>query len=48
MLKVPDEKDHQIGVDMQPEFISSEIYRQTGYSGNHPLAIQRIGSVLTL
>ena len=33
---------------MQPEFISSEIYRQTGYSGNHPLAIQRIGSVLTL
>jgi len=48
MLKVPDEKDHRIGVDMQPEFISSEIYRQTGYSGNHPLAIQRIGSVLTL
>lgn len=33
---------------MSPEFISSEIYRQTGYSGNHPLAIQRIGSVLTL
>ncbi len=36
------------GVDLQPEFVSSEIYRQTGYSGNHPLAIQRIGSVLTL
>jgi acetoin utilization protein AcuC len=33
---------------LRPEFISSEIYRQTGYSGNHPLAIQRIGSVLTL
>ena len=29
-------------------FISSEIYRKTGYRGNHPLAIQRIGSVLTL
>lgn len=33
---------------MAPEFISSEIYRQTGYRGNHPLAIQRIGPVLTL
>lgn len=33
---------------MRPEFISSEIYRRTGYAGNHPLAIQRIGSVLTL
>lgn len=33
---------------MTPEFISSEIYRATGYTGNHPLAIQRIGGVLTL
>lgn len=33
---------------LPPDFISSEIYRQTGYRGNHPLAIQRIGSVLTL
>lgn len=33
---------------MSPKFISSEIYRTTGYSGNHPLAIQRIGPVLTL
>ncbi|MEZ5455789.1 MAG: acetoin utilization protein AcuC [Lysobacteraceae bacterium] len=29
-------------------FVSSEIYRQTGYRGNHPLAIPRIGTVLTL
>jgi len=34
--------------DLQPKFISSEIYRATGYTGNHPLAIQRIGAVLTL
>lgn len=33
---------------MTPEFVSSPIYRETGYRGNHPLAIQRIGSVLTL
>ncbi|MFC2969647.1 acetoin utilization protein AcuC [Acidimangrovimonas pyrenivorans] len=33
---------------MPVSFISSEIYRATGYSRNHPLAIQRIGSVLTL
>lgn len=31
-----------------PDFVSSPIYRETGYRGNHPLAIQRIGSVLTL
>lgn len=29
-------------------FVSAEIYRQTGYRGNHPLAIPRIGTVLTL
>ncbi|MDR3473502.1 MAG: acetoin utilization protein AcuC [Devosia sp.] len=33
---------------MSQHFISSEIYRATGYVGNHPLAIQRIGSVLSL
>ena len=33
---------------MSLHFISSEIYRSTGYVGNHPLAIQRIGSVLSL
>ncbi|MEX3007558.1 acetoin utilization protein AcuC [Hoeflea sp. TYP-13] len=34
--------------DRQCCFVSSEIYRQTGYRGNHPLAIQRVGTVLTL
>jgi len=29
-------------------FISSEIYRATGYGPNHPLGIARIGTVLTL
>lgn len=33
---------------MQPVFISSDIYRQTGYRGNHPLAIARVGTVMTL
>lgn len=33
---------------MQPAFISAEIYRATGYSGNHPLAIARVGTVMTL
>jgi acetoin utilization protein AcuC len=33
---------------MQPAFISSDIYRATGYRGNHPLAIQRVGTVMTL
>lgn len=33
---------------MAASFISSEIYRETGYRGNHPLAIQRIGTVLAL
>ena len=31
-----------------PVFISSEIYRATGYEGNHPLAIARISTVLDL
>ena len=30
---------------MRPVFISSPIYRATGYAGNHPLAIPRIGTV---
>lgn len=29
-------------------FISSDVYREVGYPTNHPLAIARIGSVLTL
>ena len=33
---------------MPCSFISSEIYRAAGYGGNHPLAIQRIGTVLSL
>ena len=33
---------------MTASFVSSEIYRATGYRGNHPLAIQRIGTVLSL
>ncbi len=32
----------------RPLFISSEVYRETGYGTNHPLAIQRIGTVLDL
>ncbi len=33
---------------MQSSFVNSAIYGETGYRGNHPLAIQRIGSVVTL
>lgn len=33
---------------MTCSFVSSDIYRAAGYPGNHPLAIQRIGSVMTL
>ena len=33
---------------MTAHFISSEIYRETGYGPNHPLGIARIGTVLTL
>ena len=29
-------------------FVSAAIYRETGYRGNHPLAIQRIGTVESL
>ncbi len=32
----------------KPLFVSSEVYRETGYGSNHPLAIQRIGNVLDL
>lgn len=32
----------------RPLFVSSEVYRETGYGSNHPLAIQRIGTVLDL
>ena len=33
---------------LAPIIISAEIYRQTGYGSNHPLAIQRVGAVLDL
>lgn len=33
---------------LPPVFISSEIYRATGYGSNHPLAIARVGAVLDL
>ncbi len=33
---------------MTVRFISSEIFRETGYGPNHPLGIPRIGTVLTL
>ncbi|GIL02545.1 MAG: acetoin utilization protein AcuC [Alphaproteobacteria bacterium] len=33
---------------MKAHFISSDIYRAAGYPPGHPLAIQRIGTVLTL
>ncbi len=33
---------------MQVSFVNSAIYGETGYRGNHPLAIQRIGGVVTL
>ncbi|EEW25326.1 acetoin utilization protein AcuC [Rhodobacter ferrooxidans] len=33
---------------MKAHFISAAIYRQTGYRGNHPLAIPRIGTVEAL
>lgn len=33
---------------LAPILISAEIYRQTGYGRNHPLAIQRVGAVLDL
>jgi acetoin utilization deacetylase AcuC-like enzyme len=29
-------------------FVSHEIYRRTGYGGNHPLAIARVGPVMDL
>ena len=31
-----------------PIFVSSEIYRQTGYNRQHPLAIERIGPVMDI
>lgn len=31
-----------------PVFVSSEIYRQTGYNRQHPLAIERIGPVMDI
>jgi acetoin utilization protein AcuC len=33
---------------LSPVFVSHEIYRRTGYGGNHPLAIARVGPVMDL
>lgn len=33
---------------LSPVFVSHEIYRQTGYGANHPLAIARVGPVMDL
>ncbi|NNF80642.1 MAG: acetoin utilization protein AcuC, partial [Rhizobiales bacterium] len=40
--------DAEQGGALAPLIISAEIYRQTGYGSNHPLAIQRVGAVLDL
>ncbi len=47
LLKTGDARDRlQSGIE--PVFISSEIYRSTGYGNNHPLAIARIATVLDI
>lgn len=33
---------------LPPVFVSHDVYRQTGYGGNHPLAIARVGPVMDL
>jgi acetoin utilization protein AcuC len=33
---------------LPPVFVSHEVYRRTGYRGNHPLAIARVGPVMDL
>ncbi|HSJ97964.1 MAG TPA: acetoin utilization protein AcuC [Myxococcota bacterium] len=33
---------------LAPVFVSHDVYRHTGYVGNHPLAIARVGSVMDL
>lgn len=33
---------------LPPLFVGHDIYRQTGYGGNHPLAIARVGPVMDL
>ena len=33
---------------LSPAFVSHDIYRQTGYGANHPLAIARVGPVMDL
>lgn len=33
---------------LSPVFVSHEVYRRTGYGGNHPLAIARVGPVMDL
>src|SRR5690348_2854791 len=33
---------------LPPLFVSHAVYRRTGYGGNHPLAIARVGPVMDL
>jgi len=33
---------------LPPVFVSHDVYRHTGYAGNHPLAIARVGPVMDL
>ncbi len=33
---------------LPPLFVSHDVYRRTGYAGNHPLAIARVGPVMDL
>jgi len=33
---------------LEPVFVSHQVYRRTGYRGNHPLAIARVGPVMDL
>ncbi len=33
---------------LPPVFVSHDVYRRTGYGGNHPLAIARVGPVMDL
>ncbi len=44
---LPNDNSEQSGA-LAPTIISAEIYRQTGYGSNHPLAIPRVGAVLDL
>ncbi|MEM8688931.1 MAG: acetoin utilization protein AcuC [Pseudomonadota bacterium] len=48
MSNVPPSIDPPSCSARAPLLISAEVYRQTGYGSNHPLAIPRVGAVLDL